>query len=364
MIDLNSHYPNCLANIRCPDLRTQTIHEYPLKRGFTVKEVIEHIGISRCAVKITKKTKFGQLPIRMDDATSTYPNKEGQILIGTWTHQELNKATKEGWEILDIEWTHTWEETENPFKNIMQKLYEYKQNAKDEVEKGFAKMLLNGGIGKLAQRREQYDMQWVSIERHNEMLKEGYECIETAGTERLYRKTMGITYPSYYAPVINCMVTADARIKILEMMEQLEEQNVYYVDTDSIIGDASNIRQASFKYGKSMGEWKKEIENTQALIYGKKSYMIGEEVKLSGVGKNWITKEDFEKGIITYKRMKTEGTTPNKEEIGTFETLTRDLKQTMIDAMVEKQELEDKKILIDKRSENTKLIERVPEWMD
>lgn len=361
-IDINSHYPNCLAHIRCPNLQTQHRHEQPLTRGFTIHDILTHIGISHAHIEITQQTPYGLLPIRTDEHHTIYPNRVGQHLIGTWTHQELNNALKHGWTIHNIAWSHTWEETPNPFANMINELYTNKIEAKNEMDKSIAKMLLNGGIGKLAQRIDTYDYQWNNIENHWTMIKQGYECVDISGTERLYRKSTGIQYPKYYAPIINALTTADARLTILAAMEQIHPDNLYYVDTDSIIAQTSNIQHANFKYGKKLGEWKIVQENVPIHVYGKKSYRIGNDIKLSGIGKTWVNNNDYTKGTIAYKRMRTTRNTPHEHLVGTFETIERNLHDTLTQAHEEKIRQHEQDIHIDIRSTNSTLIHSVNTW--
>ncbi len=89
------------------------------------------------------------------------------------------------------------------------------------MDKHFAKMLLNGAIGKFAQRREEKDFTWADIEKHHYYTKEGWEAVETHDTQRLYMKINGINYPTYYAPIINALTTALARIQLLKEMEKI-----------------------------------------------------------------------------------------------------------------------------------------------
>ena len=64
-----------------------------------------------------------------------------------------------------------WRETENPFKPIMEKIYTMKMNAKTEMDRHLAKILLNGAIGKFGQKRENYDYKWANIEKEKETIR-------------------------------------------------------------------------------------------------------------------------------------------------------------------------------------------------
>ena len=346
-IDINSHYPACLTKIRFPNLLTETYHPKPTKRGWRTDEILKHIGISRIRIRITKDVEYGVLLIRINDIDRALPNTKGQVLIGTWTHEEIQQAIQEGYEIEEIYWSITWEECENPFTEEYKELYAMKRDAKTRIAKEIAKILLNGGIGKLAQRREENDWKWANIEEHNKLTSGGWEAVEINGTDRLYKKTLGINYPRYYAPIINALVTAKARTTIYEEMKKIKGE-IYYIDTDGIVTSDETIKRSTeIKYGKELGEWKKEKENQEANIYGRKTYRIGEEIRMSGVGKNWITKEKFDEGHIEYKRMLTKGLTPRKEEIGTFKKETRNLSETRQKTIEIEQDLKRRTHIID-----------------
>lgn len=362
-IDINSHYTHAIQNIEIPITQKETYIEEPLQNDWNAETLFSYCGLSGCIIEV-KKGAYGVLPIRIDETESFHPNKNKQILVGVWTHIELAKAVKNGYKVHYIYFSRIYQTLKNnPFKEIFQKIYEKKRDSKTQIEKHFYKMLLNGPIGKFAQRRENYIQQWNYIENEWKYIRDGYVPIEISGSKRLYRKSIGINYPSYYNPLINMMVTAYARIKLLEHMEKIPSNKLYYIDTDSITADTQAIQEAQFTYGIEQGMFKIEHANEPVLIYGKKSYCIGDDIRLSGVGKAWITKEKFMQGQIEYKRMQTKDTTSEEEQIGTFTTIERNLQETKEKTIQTIKKVNEQDIIVDIKTDVTKYIQYIPKWV-
>lgn len=346
-IDINSHYPHCMTLIRTPDLRTeQLVTEEELKK-WNINELLQYIGILSCTIRITKNHPYGILPIRISDTETEYPRYKNQILTGTWTHEEIQKAIEYGWTIQKTYWSIIWQETTNPFKQYVEEGYERKKNATDEIRKHLAKLYLNGCIGKLGQRREEYKYEWANCEEEEKRRKEGWIGIEVDGINRLYAKNIGINYPSYYAPILNALITAKARIMLLESLKTLN--SALYLDTDAIVSYTEDIEKQSFIYGKNLGEWKTENKNSVIHIYGKKTYKIDDDIHISGISKRWINKENYEKGTIEYRRLISEKMTSQKERVGQFTKEQRNLHETLEKTKQTNKELQQTKTFVDSK---------------
>lgn len=89
-----------------------------------------------------------------------------------------------------------------------------------------------------------------------------------------------------------------------------------------------NIPQ-SIPIGHNWGEFKIEHEQTDCLIYGRKTYRIGDHIKVSGFKKRYATKEEFDTGQIKDNQQITINTTKDFNTIGTFIETTRDLKEQL-----------------------------------
>lgn len=359
-VDINSHYPHCITTMRWPDLRTENMLHKPLERGWDLGYLLSRIGISECAVSLPKTpTRYGVLPVRTESTETAWPKTKGQLLIGCWTHRELQAAVERGYTIEHIRWSLIWQETANPVVEYFTGLSQARLHTEDEMEHHFLKILMNASIGKLAQRRELEDLKWAHLDATEELLEEGWSPVEQSGYYRLFSKPRGKHYPCFYAPILYALITAEARIRLLEHMEKIPSRDLYYVDTDSLIGGGEAIKRARFKYGKNLGEMKLEAKDQELLVYGKKSYMIGESVKLSGIGKHWISTEDFRAGTIRYKRMITERMTHDKRLVGTFADETRHLGATMTAAIEQDEAAAKQPVLVDIATSSSGFVE----WM-
>lgn len=345
-IDINSHYPDCLKDIAMPNLRTERKVENPLHQ-YSLCNLFSYIGISNCVVRV-KKGKFGVLPVRGDNRTNHYPNEDGQLIFGTWSHIELCAARERGYEIVNIYWSILWEESINPFEFI-EDLANKRLLSTDNLEKYFLKMLMNAGIGKFSQRRKNMTYKWVEIGSPAEydMAKNAFCAVEESGHYRLYCREGDYVYKRFYAPIIGIQVTALGRIRLLEAMEKCP-QKVLYCDTDGFVIEGSSTNK--FKYSKHLGGFKLEYDDVPALIYGRKHYMIADEIKMSGVGKLWRDKVAFAQGKVTYKKMITELMSQDQSLIGSFREEERDLQQITREAIAEDAHLAEQELFVDEKN--------------
>ena len=65
---------------------------------------------------------------------------------------------------------------------------------------------------------------------------------------------------------------------------------------------------------------------------------------------------------ITYKRMLTNRQTPRMNEIGTFETITRNLNDTKKQAFENKQLIQEQQVFIDNRSDGSPYLQKIGQW--
>lgn len=322
-VDCNSLYPHAAKNIRFPLLESERKTYEPLKNMET-GELLKRIGISRCMIR-NNDCELGLLPIRTQ--TGSYYPKKGKVLIGTWTHMELAKALEEGYELVDIEWSVTWDDApNNPFISYVDKLYEMKKNAENNMQYYFAKMCMNAAFGKLAQTRTSQEIVMDSVEKAQEYIKNNWEIIKGVDLNYMYkRNSVKQKHKKYYTPILPTMINAMARCYMYDMYKKVGSENLIYTDTDSImcIGDPS------VPITEEMGDFKVEHEEQTAIVYGKKTYIIGEEARIAGFRKKDVTQEEFERGEIVNHKMLTINTTNDVKKCGKFVEEKRDLKKQM-----------------------------------
>ena len=116
----------------------------------TCDELLQTIGISR-ALLYNDSDSLPVLPTRTIDVTH-YPGK-GSYLVGTWTNFELHTAVKEGYKILDIEWSVLYDKAPNPFSVLIPELYKLRKESQTKFDDRFYKTVMNMSLGKFAQKR-------------------------------------------------------------------------------------------------------------------------------------------------------------------------------------------------------------------
>ena len=319
-VDCNSLYPYSAINMKFPDLKTERKYWKPLERGWTINELFNQIGLSRCMIK-NIDDKYGLLPIRTDSG-SFYP-KKNKLMIGTWTHFEIKKALENGYKLIDVEWSVCFQETKNPFKKIFPEIYQ-KRKSGNEFDNYFYKMMMNASIGKLAQHRIGQEIVIDDVEKCEQYLEKKYKVIKGIGYNYLYKKTdVKAIRKNYYMPIVPCLINAYARCYMYDFFKKIPLKDLVYTDTDSCI--FINNHFDKFPIGKKLGEFKIEFENTKTIIYGRKTYSIGDHIKIAGINKRDVCIEDFEKGFVSTRRMITINTTKDTKKIGSFINETRNL---------------------------------------
>jgi len=286
-VDCNSLYPFSAISMRFPDLKSERMYFEPLKTGWDVNELFSTLGLSRCLVK-NVSDDYGFLPIRTDSG-SFYPKRD-KFILGTWTHFELEKALANGYELIDVEWSVCFADAPNPFSKVFPKLYDLRKSG-DELDNYFYKMMMNAGIGKLAQHRVGRETVIDDVEKCESYLEKKYKIIKGVGLNYFYKKTdVDVPRKSYYMPIVPCLINAFARCYMFDFFKRIPLDNLVYTDTDSCLFTSDYFDK--FPIGSELGEFKVEYENTKCVIYGRKTYSIGDDVKIAGISKRDVTPDD------------------------------------------------------------------------
>jgi hypothetical protein len=306
-IDCNSLYPYALKCMKMPLIGSDRLVKEPLNM-YQLKNLLNKVGVSRCMVK-NVSNEIGFLMIRTN--TKSFSPMPGKYMIGTWTHEELELAIKEGYEIVDIEWSVLYEETNNTLKSIYQKVYEKKQSAETEFERFFYKSIMNCSIGKFGQTRINQELFIDSVEKVKEYRERNIKVIKGVenSTDLIYSEVPKLAKKKYYCPIIPAMVTAKARCIMYENYKKVKKDDLIYTDTDSIIFQGDYLDK--FEIGNEIGQFKieRDIETNEllkgvpAVIWGAKTKMVGNNMSASGVHKSALNKKDFVEGKAVAKKM-------------------------------------------------------------
>lgn len=178
----------------------------------------------------------------------------------------------------------------------------------------------------MAQQKKGQEIIRDSVEKAQEYLSRNYEIMRGDGFDYLYKKDKEEERDKgYYAPIIPTLINAYARIYMFKNYKKIPYEDLRYSDTDSILMKSGHLDK--FKIGKELGAFKlvgeKEILNSK----GRKTYLYGNEVKISGFNKRDISLDDFRKGEIRSLKMNTLKTSKNIKEVGGFFEEKRNLKE-------------------------------------
>jgi len=207
------------------------------------------------------------------------------------------------------------------FGEFVDHFYKIKREAKNELERTIAKLMLNSLYGKFGQKEKKYRIKIVSKDEGENIIKKyhySYFSIINDNTvlikyssklndklrklykdqedeilnETYFKKERGILS----AVQISCAIAAYARMSI-NIYKNMPNYIVYYSDTDSIVINKplnENI------IGKELGKWKLEAIIKKGLFVRPKLYAYyTKDDKLkrvaSGVDANSLTFHDYEK---------------------------------------------------------------------
>ena len=95
--------------------------------------------------------------------------------------------------------------------------------------------------------------------------------------------------PEYVSEITGVFTTANARIRLYNMLDWLHESQICYCDTDSVmfVYDKNNPdhrepkddEKVGIKFGKGLGEWEDEMKQgdwiEELVVGGAKSYAYG-----------------------------------------------------------------------------------------
>lgn len=333
-IDINSLYPYALTQIPLPDLTK------PLST-LTNKDFSSAVG---SASVLIRKPANMVVPVRLKDSVG-YP-RHACFIYGVYTLLELDYFQKLGCEILHMDEFSAYRslQTPNPFTQLVNDMYLQRKASKDEGF--FWKLIMNNMTAKLAQSRNNFLRRVDSVLKEDEMNSKGFELRDFYDELGVYIKDMGTFVPRYYFPIIPAYVNAFGRIYLDQFIRRIPEDDFLYCDTDSILFRGPH--KSKFPLSDRIGDFKIVTQEVPSRIYGRKCYSVDETIHVSGVSKIFLDKESFDKGTLTYKRMK--GLPQDFAQAGVFDTYTihfNDLTQRSIE---EKELIRSQKLFVDKYS--------------
>lgn len=320
-IDINNLYGYSSSLLRFPKLDTERSIYRPLNK-YSMKELFSKIGVSN-VMAYNKDDEYGVLPVREKD--KNYYPKKGKYMIGVYTHPELEYAIKNGYKIIDVEWSVIYDECENPFTTIMPYIYNKRKASKNKFDDYFYKCMMNHAFGKFGQSKTYQKIVIDSVEKVDNYLNDGFEILRGFDDKWVYKKDMPSKRKPYYHPIIPSLINAKARCIMHENFKKIPKDNLLYTDTDSILFIGDNSLLSRFVIGDKMGAFKVEYTDVEMNIRAPKTYRVDNDVKLAGIRKKDVSPENFDVGTISTKKMVTLSSIKDGKKLGTFNTEVRDL---------------------------------------
>lgn len=182
------------------------------------------------------------------------------------------------------------------FRRWVDEMYKLRQAAKssgNKLEETMVKLLMNSLYGKFGQRSET----WTEIDIEPDMPDGVYEYYDRAiGRMGKMRFICGTTWEltevgeaSESFPAIAAHVTAFSRMYLWELIGKAGRENVFYMDTDSlIVNDEGLTRLRPYLNPSKLGMLKLEMSADELVIYGPKDYRHGEKVRTKGIRKTAV----------------------------------------------------------------------------
>ena len=303
-------------------------------------------GFIKCKILAPKKLFHPVLPIKANgkltfslcyecsknQINKCFHDEKSRSIIGTWTTIEIEKALEKGYKILEIYEVHHFEEKSNDlFKHYIEKHMKIKLESsvdntsfkidlekqkyineakimginldekcfsKNPGKKAIAKIFLNSLWGKFGQRDNLKQVEFIT--EIADLYKIYYDKTVTISDLSFInqdvvrveykRKDIFIEDPKLTNIYIAAYTTANARLRLYEVLDKLDDK-VIYMDTDSVIfADNGKIE---IKTGNLVGDWEDEFKDlknydnnvhgiTEFVSTGPKSYAYITNINING----------------------------------------------------------------------------------
>ena len=279
-LDVNSMYPYVMSKNTFPIKLIGVYEGLPVE--YLTKLSDKYLWIARVNMSISKAV----IPLHY--------NKKLCLIEGNITATITSAEYEAFKEFITIHKIHEIAIYEHApiFAEFVKYFYEMRLRAKeagDTINANFFKLILNSLYGKFGQAVRERELIKVDKLKPEEIGIE-FECDEGSVSHKLVQindyylilKERVLGRDSF--PAIASFVTAYARVYLMQLILRAGEDNVYYVDTDSLI-----VNQQGYEALKplidevELGKLKLEGEANEIEIVAPKWYRFGNKVKHKGV---------------------------------------------------------------------------------
>ena len=281
-LDINSSYPSQMDLREFPDINSYKRYTKNLSVDF-LKELLENEEGQAFVRVQTPKMLIPFLHSNLENGKLIFPTG---TLTNWYTYPELRYALKLGYKILDVYEIASFRRVPGKtlFGDYVPEMMKYKATCKP-----VAKLLANGLSGKFGQQVPEDD-NWTILDSIEDIKIDNERYFSINGQIWKYEPAKEVREEFEFVntayPLIIAYVTAYGRIQEHETIMTIGPENVYYMDTDSIIADRSATLQAIdsglIKIDKKeLGAYDIEHDNITVDIRGEKYYRFHDS------GKTW-----------------------------------------------------------------------------
>lgn len=284
LFDVNSMYPAVMRGNLYPTVLVG--HDL----NPSIKDLEQWLLKYCCCADITLETTSPAYPVRRGSKL-IFPTGTFRTVLAT---PELSRLLSLG-AIKKVHAVAIYQRREI-FTDFVDFFYAERQRAQAEgrtVDSLLYKILMNSLYGKFGQR----GLIWEREKDTDDLTARSWEeyDLDTMTTTR-YRQLGGLVQRQETEseskdshPAIAAHVTAYARLLLWDMINTAGRENVYYVDTDSLLVNAMGKKRLhGICDAQRLGSLKEEATFKDAEIWGPKDYRFGEKRKTKGVKKSAV----------------------------------------------------------------------------
>lgn len=227
-------------------------------------------------------------------------------------HEELRLAIKEK-SLVKIH-RIAWYEKSRPFTSYVNWFYDAKKRYSQEGNKTWrliSKLFLNSLYGKFGQLQPHREEYYLNLNYNYGRFTTYDETHDVMGQIYVWNGNVYYEYKhgetSFSNAALAGAITSSARMMLYHFIKDAGKENVYYVDTDSlIVNKAGYDNLASYMDEDKVGYLGLEGESSWLKIYGCKDYEFGDKTVMKGTPKSAIKiahnkwKYDKFEGFITW----------------------------------------------------------------
>ena len=307
-IDVNSMYPYVMTHRPMPFQLlkpSDKAYNHPIEENvkdlYVIADVTINTDMNDYPLRLTNKdTEYNKLK---NPHNLEYPDSTSKRLIfptgqfRTTLHlAELQQAVKHG-HIVEVHRKALYT-TNNPFDDYVKHFYDAKNKYGLEGNKTWrtiAKLFLNSLYGKFGQLQphrqnqgKQTEYAYTRIHIHDSIKEIHYQELYW-NYEKIIEYKQGET--AFSNAAISGAITAYARMYLNDTRRLAGIENVYYMDTDSMIVNQEGFDNISHLIdSEKIGRWDIERTSRRLIIHGNKDYVLDGHTKHKGIQKTAIKK--------------------------------------------------------------------------